>query len=117
MQLPRHRSAPKPPLRCHGSCVAEGLNALARTRLCSGLVMTQTPHRELLRYVRIHWQRWQGSVAGFYFHRVTFPAQCWVACGRPPQFRPRLPWWQPFVWHYLHITGWLRASRRRERAV
>jgi hypothetical protein len=32
VHLPRHRSAPFPPLRCHGSCVAEVSNALARTR-------------------------------------------------------------------------------------
>lgn len=78
--------------------------------------MTHTP-RELLRFVRIHWLRWQCAVASLYFQRVTFPVQSWVACGRPPQFAPRIPWWQPFVWHWLHITGWLRASRRRERSV
>ena len=81
--------------------------------LCSGMVMTHTPHRELLRYVRIHWLRWQCAVAALYFRRVTYPAQVWLACGQPEQWRPQLPWWQSLVWHYLHITGWLRASRRR----
>lgn len=23
----------------------------------------------------------------------------------------RLPWWQPFLWHYLTLTGWLRSRR------
>ena len=85
--------------------------------LCSGLVMTHTPHRELLRYVRIHWLRLQSRISGAYFQRVTFPVQCWVACGRLPQFRPSLPWWQPFVWRWLVITGWVRPSRRREYPV
>ena len=34
------------------------------------------------------------------------------------QFRPTRhaePRWQPFVWHYLHVTRWVRPSRRRER--
>ena len=75
--------------------------------------MTQTPHRELLRYVRIHWQRWQCSVAGLYHQRVTLPVQFWVACGQPAGFAPRLPWWQSFVYRYLVITGWLRPSRPR----
>ena len=105
------------PVLCHGRCVTGELNALARTRLCSGWVMTQTPHRELLRYVRIHWQRWQCSVAGFYYQRVTAPVQFWVACGRPAGFAPRIPWWQPFVFSYLVTTGWLRPSRQRERLV
>ena len=78
--------------------------------------MTHTP-TELLRFVRSHWQRWQCMVAALYFRRVTYPVQVWLAFGQPPQFRPQLPWWQSFVWHYLHITGWLRASRRRERSV
>ena len=60
------------------------------------------------------WQRWQGSVAALYYQRVTLPLQWWVAAGRPPQFQPQLPWWQPLVWHYLVITGW-QQSRRRER--
>ena len=85
--------------------------------LCSVLVMTQTPHRELLRYVRIHWLRWQCAVAALYFQRVTLPVQFWVACGRPAGFAPRLPWWQPFVFSYLVTTGWLRPARRRERPV
>ena len=85
--------------------------------LCFGKVMTHTPHRELLRYVRIHWLRWQCAVAALYFRRVTYPAQVWLAAGQPPQFRPHIPWWQPFVWYYLSYTGWLRASRRRGRPV
>jgi hypothetical protein len=60
------------------------------------------------------WQRWQGSVAALYYQRVTLPLQWWVAAGRPPQFQPQLPWWQPLVWRYLVITGW-QQSRRRER--
>ena len=58
--------------------------------------------------VGIRWSRWQCRVAAFYFQRVTLPLQWWVGCGRPPQFRPQLPWWQPFVWRYLCLTGWLR---------
>jgi len=81
------------------------------------MVMTHTPHRELLRYVRIHWQRWQCAVASLYFQRVTQPVQFWVALGRPAQWRPQLPWWQPFVWRWLVVTGWVRPSRRRERPV
>ena len=51
------------------------------------------------------WERFQGRVAGFYFQRVTLPVRFWVACGSPQQFRPRLPWWQPFVWRWLVISG------------
>ena len=36
------------------------------------------------------------------------PVQFWRACGCPPQFRPRLPWWQPLVWRWLVLSGWLR---------
>ena len=71
-------------------------------------------YRELLRYVRIHWLRWQGAVASLYFRRVTLPLRFWVALGQPEQFRPQLPWWRPFVWRWLVITGWVRPSRRRE---
>jgi len=98
---------------CHGRCFAGGIEcAVAQRDPCSAMVMTHTPHRELLRYVRSHWLRWQGSIASFYFQRVTQPVQFWVACGRPPQFAPRIPWWQPFVWQYLVITGWVRPSRQ-----
>ena len=58
--------------------------------------------------VGVRWQRWQCRVAAFYFHRVSLPVQFWRAAGCPPQFRPRLPWWQPFVWRWLHLSGWLR---------
>lgn len=81
------------------------------------MVMTHTPHRELLRYVRIHWLRLQSRISGAYFQRVTQPLQFWHALGRPAEFTPRLPWWQPFVWRWLVITGWVRPSRRRERPV
>ena len=74
-------------------------------------------HTELLRYVRIHWSRWQSRVAALYAQRVTQPVQLWVALGRPAQFRPQLPWWQPFIWRWLVITGWVRPSRRREYLV
>ena len=117
LHLSRQRSPPTP-LRCHESCDTRRIeDAGACHHADSAKVMTHTPHRELLRYVRIHWLRWQCAVASLYFQRVTYPVQCWVACGRPPQFRPQLPWWQPFVWHWLHITGWLRASGRRGRSV
>ena len=55
--------------------------------------------------VRVRWERFQGSVRGLYFRRVTFPVRIWRACGCPEQFRPRLPWWQPFVWRWLVISG------------
>ena len=58
--------------------------------------------------VGVRWQRFQCRVAALYFQRVSLPVQWWVACGRPPQFRPRLPWWQPFVWRWLVLSGWLR---------
>jgi len=74
---------------------------------CVELTHTYT---ELLRYVRSHWLRWQSAVASLYHQRVTLPVRFWVACGRPPQFRPQLPWWHSFVWRYLVITG-MRRSR------
>jgi hypothetical protein len=63
------------------------------------------------------WQRWQSAVSGLYYRRVTLPVQFWVACGQPAAFRPALPWWQPFVFGYLSVTGWLRPSRRRGQPV
>ena len=57
---------------------------------------------------RRDWQRFQCRVAGFYFHRVSLPVQFWRACGCPPAFRPRLPWWQPFVFAWLRLSGWRR---------
>ena len=58
--------------------------------------------------VGIRWQRWQSAVSGLYYRRVTLPVQLWRACGQPAAFRPALPWWQPFVFSYLSVTGWLR---------
>jgi len=43
-----------------------------------------------------------------YYQRVTVPVQFWVVLGGPEQFRPQLPWWQPFVYRWLVITGWRR---------
>ena len=63
--------------------------------------------------VGVRWQRFQCRVAAFYFHRVSLPVQFWRAAGCPPQFRPRVPWWQPFVWRWLVLSGWLRPSRQR----
>jgi len=63
------------------------------------------------------WQRFQCGVAARYFQRVTLPLQFWRALGAPSQFRPALPWWQPFVWRWLVVTGWLRPARRPERPV
>ncbi len=54
------------------------------------------------------WQQFQYRVAAFYFQRVSLPVQWWRAAGCPPQFRPRLPWWQPLVWRWLVLSGWLR---------
>jgi len=54
------------------------------------------------------WERFQCRVARFYFLRVTSPVEVWVALGRPRQFRPRLPWWQPLVFAWLRLSGWLR---------
>ena len=53
----------------------------------------------------LRWLRWQGAVAALHHRRVTDRVRCWVASDSPEQFRPSLSWWQPFVWHYLHITG------------
>ena len=58
--------------------------------------------------VGIRWQRWQSAVSGLYYRRVTLPVQLWRSCGQPAAFRPALPWWQPFVFSYLSVTGWLR---------
>jgi hypothetical protein len=65
-------------------------------------------------HVRAAWLRWQSQVSGLYYRRVTEPVQLWRAVGRLPEFRPQLPWWQPFVWRYLVLTGWRpsRPSRR-----
>lgn len=73
--------------------------------------MTHT-YTELLRYVAIRWQRLQGRISALYFYRVTYPVQVWSAVGRLPEFRPRLPWWQPFVYRWLVITGWYRPRQR-----
>jgi len=58
--------------------------------------------------VGVRWQQFQCRVAAFYFQRVSLPVQWWRACGCPPQFRPRLPWWQPLVWRWLVLSGWQR---------
>ena len=58
--------------------------------------------------VGVRWQRFQCRVARLYFQRVSLPVQFWRACGCPPQWRPRLPWWQPFVFSWLRLSGWLR---------
>jgi hypothetical protein len=82
------------------------------------IVMRHTRHysRAARRWhilVGVRWQRWQSAVSALYFRRVTLPLQLWRACGQPSQFRPQLPWWQPFVFSYLSVTGWLRRSRHR----
>src|SRR5512135_2910506 len=56
--------------------------------------------------VGVRWERFQCRVAAFYFQRVSLPVQFWRPAGCPPQFRPRLPWWQPFVWRWLVLSGW-----------
>jgi len=63
------------------------------------------------RFAVVPWWRWQCRVSGLYYRRVTLPVSFWVACGCPPEFQPQLPWWQPFVFSYLRLTGWLRAHR------
>ncbi len=63
--------------------------------------------------VRIYWQRFQCRAAALYHRRVTVPVKFWLACGRPPQFRPHLPWWHPFLHSYLCFTGWRTYSRSR----
>jgi hypothetical protein len=84
--------------------------------------MVMREHRQRVRAARrwqvlvgVRWQRLQCAVASRYYQRVTLPVQWWVACGRREQFRPQLPWWQPFVYRWLVITGWQRP-RRRERS-
>jgi hypothetical protein len=56
--------------------------------------------------VGVRWQWFQCRVTGFYFRRFIMPIRLWQACGCPAQFRPQVPWWQPFVWFWLSITGW-----------
>ena len=63
------------------------------------------------RFAVVPWWRWQCRVSGLYYRRVTLPVSFWVACGCLPEFQPQLPWWQPFVFSYLRLTGWLRAHR------
>ena len=62
-----------------------------------------------------HWSAFVGSVGSrglrALLRRVTLPVQLWRACGQPAAFRPQLPWWQPFVFSYLSVTGWLRRPR------
>ena len=65
--------------------------------------------------VGIRWQRLQGRISGFYFRRVTEPWQFWHALGCPQQFTPRIPWWQPWVYRWLVLTGWVRPQRRQRR--
>ena len=57
--------------------------------------------------VRVRWERFQCRISAFYYWRVRFPSQSWVAAGCPPQFRPRLPWWGRFVFAWLRVSGWL----------
>ncbi|MDD5140525.1 MAG: hypothetical protein PHY43_09740 [Verrucomicrobiales bacterium] len=113
LHLSRQRSGTKAAALSREMRHAEIDDAGACHHAGCAMLMTHT-YTGLLRYVRSHWLRLQCSIASRYYQRVTFPVRCWVACGRPPQFRPQLPWWSPFVWHWLHITGWLRASRRRQ---
>jgi len=30
---------------------------------------------------------------------------------------PSIPWWQPFIWRYLVLTGWAPRRPRRQRRV
>jgi hypothetical protein len=112
MHLPRQPRVPLVAVRqhpgCHGRCFA-GVIELRFTQRgpCCAKLMTHT-YTELLRYVGVRWLRVQSSISGLYHRRVTVPVQLWLACGRPPQFRPRLPWWQPFVYRWLVITRWYR---------
>jgi len=64
--------------------------------------------------VGLRWQRWQSAVCSLYYRRVTLPVQLWRACGQPAAFRPALPWWQPFVFSYLSVTGWALRPRRQQ---
>ena len=50
-------------------------------------------------------ERVRGRVAGLYFRRVTLPSRLWLAAGRPPQFRPLLPWWHHLVLVLLRVLG------------
>jgi hypothetical protein len=77
-------------------------------------VMRHTTHlssgaaRAWHRYLGVRWERFQGRVARHYYTHVTWPVRFWRACGCPAEYRPSLPWWQPFVWRWLVVTGWLR---------
>ena len=64
--------------------------------------------------VGVRWQRLQSRISGFYFRRVTQPVLFWRACGCM-SVRPSLPWWQPFVWQWLVLTGWSRFYPRLPR--
>jgi hypothetical protein len=59
--------------------------------------------------VRLWWglrlERVRGRVAGLYFRRVTLPSRLWLAAGRPPQFRPLLPWWHHLALVLLRSLG------------
>jgi len=60
------------------------------------------------RVVGARCQALQQRAVTLYFQRVTFPVYFWVAAGRPPQFRPQLPWWQPLLWRWLCLSGQAR---------
>ena len=72
-------------------------------------------YTRVTRQVAIRWERLQGRIAGFYFQRVTQPWQFWYALGCPSECRPRIQWWQPFVYRWLVLTGWVRPPRRQRR--
>ncbi len=60
-----------------------------------------------------YWELLQCRIARHYFLRVTQPTELYLALGRPAWARPTLPWWQPFVWRWLVLSGWLTPHRRR----
>src|ERR1043166_4244737 len=64
----------------------------------------QSARRQWYLVVGIRWQRFQGPILALYFRRVTEPVRLWRAFGCPSEWRPRLPWWQPFVWRWLVLS-------------
>ena len=66
-------------------------------------------------HIRMLWFRLQSRIASFYAQRITQPWQFWHALGCLPECRPALPWWQPWVYRWLVLTGWVQHRPRRRR--
>jgi len=62
--------------------------------------------------VGVRWLRLQSRIAAAYTQRVTQPVQLWWRSVVRRTGVRSCRGGKSIVWHYLHITGWVRASRR-----